>query len=237
MTLSAGAYLEKNKLTSTGAWLVLLKIKSVAGTIMRFVKNTENVIWPATLGFDTWGALNTWGDVDTWGNYEGYNTYVAFPFEFDEIGDTSKGEVPQVTIRVSNISRVMESYMEEQDGMVNAEVTLRIVHTTNVTTDTLGTGTNNPDPEIELQFDVLDSSVDNRWATFILGANNPFRMRFPRNRVMRNFCRYKDFKGARCQYTGVETSCDRSLYTCRNTMNNSEHFGGAPGVGSRGVYV
>lgn len=215
MTLSAVAYLEKNKLSSTGAWLILMKVKTVGGTVMRFVRNTEDVIWPVTNG----------------------NSYLGFPFELDEIGDTSKGEAPQVVIKVSNVSRAMQTHMEAEGGMVDAEITLRVVHSTHVTSETLGAGANNPNPEVELNFDVLDSGADSQWATFVIGANNPFRMRFPRTRVMRNYCKYKHFKGRRCQYTGEETTCDRSLYTCRNTMNNTENFGGAPGVSRRGVYV
>jgi len=215
MTLSAVAYLEKNALSSTGAWLVLLEIKTVGGTTFRIVQNTEDVTWPVNDG----------------------NEYIAFPFELDEIGETSKGEVPQVVIKVSNVSRVMQTHMEEEDGMVDAEITLRVVHSTHVTTASLGGGVHNATPEVTLNLDILDSGADSLWASFILGANNPFRMRFPKNRVMKNFCKHKIFKGGRCQYTGDEVDCNRALTTCRNIMNNSENFGGAPGVGRKGVYV
>ena len=214
MTLSNAAYLEKNKLASTGAWLVLLTIKTVGGTIFNICNNTEDVIWPVTDG----------------------DTYIAFPFKIDDIEETAK-EVPQVVIRVSNVSRIMQGYMEDEDGMVDAEVSLRVVHTTHVTTDTLGVGINNATPEVSLFWEVMDSHVDSMWASFVLGASTPYRLRFPRSRMLINYCRYRNFKGARCQYSGVETTCDRSLGTCRDTYNNSIHFGGAPGVGSRGIYV
>jgi len=215
MSLSAVAYLEKNKLASTGVWIVLLKIQTPKGIIIRICANTEDVIWPVTGG----------------------DTYIAFPFELDEIGESSKGEIPQLTIRVSNVSRVMQSYMEAEDGMVNSEVIIRVVHSTHITTASKGVGIHNLNPEAIAYYDIIDSNVDNQWASFILGASSPFRMRFPRNRVLRNFCRYKVFKGAQCKYVGVQTTCDRTLYTCRNTMKNSNNFGGAPGIGSGGTYV
>ena len=215
MTLSAGAYIEKNRLSSTSAWLILLKVTMPDTTVIRLVANSENVTWPVTAG----------------------DVYTKFPFELDEIGDTSKGEVPSVSLKVSNVARILEPYLEDQDGLIDSEVIIYIVNSINVTTDALGVGVNNDNPEIELNYDIINSSTDAMWVNFTLGSMNPWNRRFPRNKVYKNICRFNDFKGARCKYAGIETTCDRSLYTCRNTMDNSENFGGFPGVGSKGVYV
>jgi len=215
MTLSAAAYIEKNKLHSPNVWLVLLKLTLPNLTVLRLVANTEQVIWPVI---------------------PGTSIYIAFPFELDEISDGSAGEVPQFTIRVSNTTRIMESYMDDQDGMVDTEVKIYVVNSVNVATPSLGAGDDNQNPDVELDFMVVGSSANNMWASFTLGASNPFRKRFPRNKVQRDLCKHI-FKGTRCQYTGGQTICDRTLYTCRNTMVNSVHFGGAPGVSSKGIYV
>lgn len=215
MSLSATAYIEKNKLESTGAWIILVKLTLVDDSIVRICKNSEDVTWPVTAG----------------------NEFVAFPFEMDQIGDSSNNEVPQFSIKIANASRVMQTYNETYDGLVDSDVQILIVHSTNVTTVALGAGEQNPTPEIELNYKIVGSHSDNLWATYNLGATNPFKLRFPRNRIMKHFCRYKDFKGDQCQYAGGETSCDRTLGTCRDTMSNSENFGGAPGVGSKGIYV
>ena len=216
MTLSATAYLEKNKLTSTKAWLVLLKITLTDDTEIFLVANTEQVTWPVTNG----------------------DTYLAFPFELDEIGDSSKGEVPSVGIKVSNATRSLEAYLEEYDGMVDSIVKIYVVNSTNVEIPSdPGAGVNNVTPEIELEYEIINSNADNMWVSFTLGATNPWNKRFPRNKVMRNICRYKDFKGDQCQYGGGQTSCDRTLDTCRTVMANSVNFGGAPGVASKGIYV
>lgn len=219
MTLSATAYLEKNKLSTDQAWLVLLKITMPDTTVLRVVANSENVTWPVTAGHE----------------------YLAFPFELDEIGDVSKGEVPNVGLKVSNTLRYLEPYLEAQDGLVDSSVTIRIVNATNVTTPSLGAGVNNSSPEVELVYNIIATSADNMWVTFTLGAINPWNKRFPRNRIWRNTCRYKEFGGTLCKYDleaiGAETSCDRTLDTCRDTMANSINFGGAPGVGSKGIFV
>ena len=222
MSLSAVAYLEKNKLASSKAWLVLLDVTMPDSTPFRVCANNEDVNWP----------------VDT------PNTYSAFPFQLDTIGDSSTGEVPAVTLRVSNVTRFLESYLENQDGLIDSVVKIYIINSTNVTTSSQGTGINNDTPEIELNYVVTDSTADETWVTFTLGAMNPFNRRFPRSKVWKNSCRYSGtvssangFKGARCQYAGGETTCDRSLATCRDTMYNSINFGGFPGVGTKGLYV
>jgi len=220
MALSATAFLEKNKLASAGNWLVLLKLTLVDDSIIRICRNSEDAIWPVT-------------DGDTW---------TAFPFELDEIGDSSKGEVPQFTVKIANASRAMQAYNEAYSGLVDSDVQIQVVHSTNVTTATLGAGVNNPDPEIDLYYKIVASHSDNLWASYTLGATNPYKMRFPRGRVMKHFCRYKDFKGDRCQYDGADTSCDRTMATCRlkinlDALSNIKNFGGAPGVGSTGIYV
>jgi len=215
MTLSAGAFIEKNKLSTDQAWLVLLEITMPDATKLYVVANSENVTWPVTSGHE----------------------YLAFPFDLDEIGDTSKGEVPSVGLKVSNALRMLEPYLEAQEGLVDSEVVIRIVNSINVTTTALGAGVNNPTAEIELTYNIIATVADSMWVTFTLGSVNPWNKRFPRNKMWRNTCRFKEFKGALCKYAGAETSCDRTLETCRDTMANSINFGGAPGVGSKGVFV
>ena len=215
MTLSATAFIEKNKLATNYTWLILMDITLPDTSVIRICGNSENVTWPVSGG----------------------NVYTAFPFDIAEIGDTSKGEVPSVNIKISNVTRSMEPYLDTYDGMIGSTVKLYVVNSKNVTTPSLGAGVNNANPEVELEYEIISSGSDSMWATFTIGAANPFNKRFPRNRIMRNLCRYKAFKGDQCQYVGAQTSCDRTLDTCRNTMLNEEHFGGFPGVGSRGVYV
>jgi len=157
------------------------------------------------------------------------NTWLRFPFELDEIGESTKGEVPGFEIRVGNVTKTMQTYMEIEgnEGGVGSEIELNVVNTKFLF---------EPDPEVLLNFEVTAASCDDMWARFRIGSPNPFNNRFPRNRILKNFCRYDIFKGTRCQYTGAETSCNRTLTRCKE-FNNSNHFGGAPGAGRRGIYV
>ncbi len=201
LPLSTFAISEKNKLASTGAWIMLLEIISpISSTYIRVCTNDEDIEWNS-------------------------ETWYAFPFEIDDIGETSKGEVPQLTCRVSNITRVIQAQVETEKGGVGSLVTIMVVHSDNLDEAT---------PEISIPFEVTGSSFDEEWAYFILGVPSPFKKRFPRNRVLNTFCNHKYFKGTRCQYTGGETKCDRTLARCRQ-LNNSVNFGGFPGVGARGI--
>jgi lambda family phage minor tail protein L len=205
LTLSTAAILEKNKLANTGAWLVLLQITLPDDTVLRVCSNTEDVTWPSSGG----------------------DLYVAFPFELDEIGENSKGERPQVEVRVGNVTRQIQLYMEQASGGVGSTVVLRVVHSAHLDLT---------DAEVELTFTCINAWADSQWAHFVLGASAPWEKRWPRNRILKTFCRYRHFKGDRCGYTGTETTCDRTLTQCRE-YGNSERFGGCPGAGRRSVYA
>jgi lambda family phage minor tail protein L len=157
----------------------------------------------------------------------GGNTYAAFPFEIDTLSDLKPGEVPSLAIKVSNVTRALTPYLESGQGGVGAEVYLRVVHSEHLDIT---------DPEIELVFKCVGCSADSMWATFELGASNPYSRRFPGNRILKNFCRYKRFKGPRCGYSGGATTCDRSLKRCRE-LGNSTRYGGFPVVGAAGIQL
>jgi phage-related protein len=212
VSLSSLAIEEKNKLATDSVFLVALKI-TIPGEAepIRVVRNNEDLTWQA-------------------------ETWTAFPFELDEIGDEAKGEVPQVIIRVANVSRVMETYLQAYDlycknsGWSPIEVSIYVVNTAQVAAD--------PDsaPEVEHIFELKQPKTDSRWATFVLGASNPFNNRFPRNRIRKNQCQFRPLGGTRCAYPGEESECNRTLSRCRD-LDNSERFGGFPGVGHGGVIV
>jgi len=209
--LSSIAIEEKNKLATDSVFLICLEIEipGIDETV-RVVRNNEDLVWKG-------------------------ETWAAFPFELDEIGDSSKGEVPQVNVRVSNVSRALEAYLYEYDtyckvsGFEPITVKIYVVNTKVIQAD------GNAEPEVEHEFELKQPRTDSKWVTFILGAANPFNRRFPRNRIIKNFCRYR-FMDTRCGYTGPATSCDKTLTMCR-TLENSTRFGGFPGAGSGGLKI
>jgi phage-related protein len=238
-TISSFGILEKNKLATTTVWLLMLEI-TVPGISepIRITSNNESVTWRG-------------------------EPWIAFPFELDDISEESKGEVPRVNLRVSNVTRSMESYLQDFDlytktnGYAPIEVKIYVVNnhgafSSGVVTDSTASGAVtettvsgaftdelydivNPDPEVEHVFELMNPKTDSMWATFTLGASNPFNRRFPQARILKNHCRFI-FKDAWCGYAGGQTTCDKTLTRCR-ALSNSIRFGGFPGVGSGGIKV
>jgi len=210
---------EKNKLATDSVFLVCLRIV-VPGIEepLRLVHNSENISWQHPS--DSSPA-----------------SYVSFPFEIEEITDNSTGEIPRVDVKVSNISRAMDVYIQYYDDYVKANgyspitVSICIINTKVIAADATAA------PEVDHEFELKQPKCDSRWATFVLSASNPYLKRFPQNRILRNHCRYI-FKGSDglCGYSGAIATCDHTLIQCR-ARNNSERFGNAPGVGQSGFDI
>jgi lambda family phage minor tail protein L len=198
--LSAVAVLEKNKLMSDGAWLVLLEIQ-LQDITLRVVRNTEDVIW-------------------------NNQTWVAFPFELDDVKEDSKGELPTVTVRVSNVSRAVQQYIEQANGGVGAAVILRVVHSKHL--DALA-------PELEEVFTVQSVSADAQWVTFNMGGDTPTMLRFPARRMLKDFCPFQ-YKGIECRANSALPTCSKTLGDCR-ARGNATRFGGEPSIPQGGIYA
>ena len=86
LNLSAAARLELHKVASTGAWLILLEIRVPGLETLYVVRNTENIVWNGI-------------------------TWQAFPFELGEYTEDAGGEIPQLSLKVSNINRMIQGYL------------------------------------------------------------------------------------------------------------------------------
>lgn len=203
LLLSSEIIREKNKLEGGGTFIVLLEID---------VPGLDEPIRVTSDSVET-----TWNGA----------TYAPFPFEIAEVTDDTKGQIPNVELRVSNVTRALEKYVQEYDyycklnGYREVEAKLMVVHSEHL---------DEPSPIVEYVFTVTKITSTPLWMTFTLGARNTFGIRFPVERIMKAKCRYKVFKGPLCGYSGSETWCDRTLARCKE-LGNQERFGGFPGVG------
>lgn len=204
-TLSQIARMESQNLGSDGVFMLLLEITLPTTEVLRFTSNNEDTIWPAPDG----------------------ESFVSFPFEIDNIAETRKNEVQSITVKVGNITRLVQSYVEKSNGGVGSDVILRVVHSKNLLSET---------PEMEIPFQVTGCTCDSKWVTFNLGATNPFQSRFPQNRIIQNYCRWR-FKSSYCGYVGTSfASCNKTLANCQE-RGNSTRFGGFPGMSRDAVYL
>ena len=199
-SLSVAAALAKNTLDDTGAWLILLDVV-IGGETIYLVYNNENITWNG-------------------------NQYTAFPFEIDPIDEESKGELPALKLRVSNVSRALQYYISESGGCVGATVTLRIVHSDHLDLT---------EPEVEECWAITQVASDETWVTFTLGADYPVTSRRPIWRFLKNFCPF-EYKGVECGSTSSMPDCNHSLVHCR-ARGNSTRYGGEPAIPQGGLYA
>jgi lambda family phage minor tail protein L len=187
---------EKNKLATPNAWLLFMDVvlPDEDATEFHLVNNTEDLTFQGQL-------------------------YTAINFDIDPDQQSSKGEIPTLSLRVSNVTRILQAYLEELNGALGANVTLRIVNTANLASNYT---------ELTLEYDVLGAETNDLWVTFHLGAPNPLRRRFPLYRYIANHCGWS-YKSAECAYAGVLLTCKRTLTDCR-LHANSKRYGGFPGL-------
>jgi phage-related protein len=201
--LPANLIAEKNLMHSPEPWLILLEITltDVGPTIIRLVKNTEDIV------------------------YDG-NTWTAFPFKLSIVESNSKGQIPQVTLKVCNITRLLTPYLESLDGGIGSTIKVIVVNNGLLDEDY---------SELELEFSVMDCNADAYWVMWILGMANPLNRRFPLYRFLANHCNWV-FRGAECGYAGSETICDRTFDDCVARANTA-NFGGFLGMQSDGIRI
>lgn len=202
LNLSQQAIIEANSLRSDGAWLILLEIQlSSLEEPVRIVRNTDNI---------------------TWNGHE----WQAFPFEIGDVTEDAKGELPTLSIKVSNVTKVLQPYVEMAKGGNGSPVILRVVNS-----KVLG----NSFAEIEEEFVVQHTTCDNQWVTFELGGDSILNSRFPPRRILKNRCPFV-YKGIECGATSILTTCPKTLEAC-DERKNSIRFGGEPGIPQGGLYV
>jgi len=209
MAISDQTTEDLNALVTDAVFLVLLEINIPDTPTVRLVDNTEDVTW----------------DSETW---------LHFPFELDEIPETSVSEIPQWSIKISNATRVIERYLQEYDlylktnGIDGNDITctIRVINTNDLA---------NTEPIIAINGLLQQATTNPQWATFKFSAKNPYNKQFPPRKIFKNFCGFK-FKDSSCGYTGTGTVCDKTLTTCR-AYTNSHRFGGFIGVKGRGLIL
>lgn len=158
--------------------------------------------------------------------------WIAFPFSLDVIKDATKDEVPKVVVRVANVNQAVQYHVEQYSGGVGSNVTVRVIYTGDL------------DEVVKIptfKFKVSGCRCDAVWATFELGASSPYLSPDPRDRILKNFCRFRFPNSAdpRCPYIGTGyTSCNKTLSDCKlRNGDDSKYYGGFPSMGSYAIYL
>ena len=144
-----------------------------------------------------------------------------------EVGNQTKGgdgSIPEVTLKVTALNETLYDIIQATQGAVGGAVKL-----IKVNSDFLETAI----PALEADYEALAAQADTDWIYFTLGVPNPMNQRYPLFDYCSSICRNAKpglFKGAECQYTGGETSCNGTLEDCRDNKNNAVNWGGFIGL-------
>lgn len=199
----------KNLLVDTGAWIILIEIPDAIDPIandslIRICSNTQEIEWP------TGSTKSKWS---------------PFPFILDSFGENSKSEIPTTSLKICNIDRMLNSFLEENHGLLGRTVIIRIIHTKAL---------NIVEGIPIYKFKIKSVSVNNQWVTLTIGADSLFSKQDPMYKMNRTFCRYKRrLDDNLCGYTkenpGHTQVCDGTLSKCRE-LGWVFRFGGFPGM-------
>jgi len=146
------------------------------------------------------------------------NSYMAKAMTFEPPSADSGGSQQQFKISIDNTDRVEVAYLE-LGKYFDQDVEVRIVNTASRT---------NEDDQIVFRGTVQNANCTEKAATLECGGINLRDYSMPNERLNTRRCRHQ-FKGpcGECGYSGGETTCDKLLSTCTNTMNNRTRWGGA----------
>jgi len=159
-----------------------------------------------------------------------WNSLTWYPaiFSISGLNETKDAEIPSMTLTFVDITRTLTRLIDENAGIVGATVVMRIVNSKEMSTT----------PELEENMEILGCSIDGgNKITFQLGAENLINRRCPKNRYLKNHCRFV-FRSTLCGFAGLDVypnkTCNLTLEDCRTNKNNQTRFGGFPGVGISG---
>lgn len=110
LNLPLALRLAKNQLVGTAPWLLLLTVTLPDASVIRLVRNTEDVPF-------------------------GGHVYTAFAFELVELRSGGDGRIQGVSLKVANPARALQPYLEQYEGLIGCAVTLAVVHADNLAAD------------------------------------------------------------------------------------------------------
>ena len=153
-------------------------------------------------------------------------TYTRFPITHEFIGENNQGQIDQVKVRLANVSRLIQLYLEQYDFRGRKVIILT------VWADQLA----DPDAYIDDIFYVDNYTADQNNVEFTLTSKfDVLGVDLPARRYARNYCSWK-FKSAECGYMGVELTCDKTKQRCKQ-LNNYQRYGAFPSVPTRRIYI
>jgi len=152
--------------------------------------------------------------------------YSATPINHDKISENAQNEIDSVRVKVSNVSRVIQNYLELYNWR-GKKVRMRLVWANRL---------EYIDDKIDFTYYIDSYTANQDVAEFVLLPKiDVLSVMLPRRTYSRNYCQWK-FKGTECAYAGTETACNKTQQRCQE-LENYIRFGGFPSIPSRQLTI
>ena len=196
---------------------------------------------------------NVWSDADPWLLFveltlldSSVSRYVSNSQDIEFDGETwlatsltstavigaQQGALSEITLTLTNVGRGLIDILDDPDDMIGSQFKLIFVHYGNLTVDY---------SSLEVTYKVKNYKVNSLDVDFTLGDESLVIQRHPPRLFTTLQCEWAphNFKGAECQYVGIETTCNGLLATCRgrDSGSNTAHFGGSVCLHNDGLKV
>ena len=164
-------------------------------------------------------------EYDTDITYDGI-TYTRFPISHETISGNTEGSIDTVVVSVSNISRLIESYLEDYD-LRGKKVTIKTVWANKLA---------DASAYMDDIFYIDKYTASQDAVSFTLTSKfDLLSVQIPSRKYSRNYCSWV-FKSTECGYAGGETTCSKTKQRCK-VLANYTRFGGFPSIPTGRIYV
>jgi len=166
--------------------------------------------------------------------YAGYDTnvtfdgieYLKFPISHSDITENVKGEIDNVKVQISNISRLIEAYLQNYD-LRGKKASIKMVWANKL-----------DDPDCYIEFSNHIDSYTSNVSDVVFNLLSKFdilNVTIPGMVYLREYCQWL-FRGEECSYAGAETSCNKTWQRCKE-LENSKRFIGFRSIPGRRGFV
>jgi len=207
---------EKNLLATGGQWVWLYEaeVPTDPPTRYRFVRAQQQITFRGHI-------------------------YYPFPIVHTIMRQTESGDLPSITVTVSNVSREIIATLESHGGLIGQPFRILLVNMAALTTDKA---------VIEQDFRMMTMTATDEAVATQLGDISLYETFFPGQRMMRHFCRHQ-YRAAACGYAvssgdaNYLATCDKSLDGLNGCQAHGDsetaagvavvhpdRFGGFPGI-------
>jgi lambda family phage minor tail protein L len=203
-TLNGTSKTEKNKSANQPIFLYTIYDYDGASNNLTLAEYDTDIVYPTSGGL----------------------TYTRFPITHEFVGENSSGEIDTIRIKLSNISRLIQGYLEIYD-LRGKKVKITLVWANQLA---------DADAKVEHIYYIDSYTANENDVELVLSSKfDVLDIQIPLRTYSRNYCLWK-FKSTECGYSNGETSCNKTLARCR-VIGNNLRFGGFPSIPNRRVYI